>query len=210
MYVWEREGACVCSVQVSCQCCLSGAVFSLRQVMSSVTSTSAGHPMREMQRGLETAAGVKQQRVRGSPCVLEGEMGRLNHVTCTPFHLTAAPLGHSLFTLPSSLLRVLQKNSMGKQKWSWSDESGYSGGYWRWRRDRDRMRLLKGRVGKGLKTSRRGWRDGEVLKKKAEEWGIEGVCLPRSEQAVLSSSSSLCPQWLCLWPGPAVAIIRHK
>lgn len=41
--------------------------------------------------------------------------------------------------------------------------------HWRWRRDRDRMRLLKGRVEKGLKTSRRGWRDGEVLKKKAEE-----------------------------------------
>lgn len=73
VYVCEREGAWVCSVQVSCQCCLSGAVFSLRQVMSSVTSTSAGHPMREMQRGLETAAGVKQQRVRGSPRVLERE-----------------------------------------------------------------------------------------------------------------------------------------
>lgn len=155
--------------------------------------------------GSETAKSERQP-----PCAWEREMGRLNHATCTPLHLTAAPLGHSLFTLPSSLLRVLQKNSMGKQKWSWSDESGYSGGYWRWRRDRDRMRLLKGRVGKGLKTSRRGWRDGEVLKKKAEEWGIEGVCLPRSEQAVLSSSSSLCPRWLCLWPGPAVAIIRHK
>lgn len=40
----------VCSVQVSCSCCLCGTLFSLRQVMSSVTSTSAGHPTRERAR----------------------------------------------------------------------------------------------------------------------------------------------------------------
>ena len=60
---------CVFSVQVGCCCCLSGAVFSLRQVMSSVTSTSAGHPMRESERGLESMEGVKPERARASLCV---------------------------------------------------------------------------------------------------------------------------------------------
>ena len=41
--------------------------------------------------------------------MLEGERGCLNHITCLPFHLTAAPLGNSLFTLASSLLHVLQR-----------------------------------------------------------------------------------------------------
>lgn len=66
---------------------------------------------------------------------------------------------------------------------------------------------------KGLKTSRRGCREKEALRKKGKErrsGEAGGECLPKSEQAVLSCSSSLCPRWLCLWPGPAVAIIRHK
>ena len=72
--------------------------------MSSVTSTSAGHPMRERERGLETTEGAEREVV----CVcLREKGGCLNHVTCLPFHLTAAPLGYSLFTVPSSLLRVL-------------------------------------------------------------------------------------------------------
>lgn len=59
------------------------------------------------------------------------------------------------------------------------------------------MRLLEGEVEKGLKTSRRGWRERGSTKEGGEgveERGIEGERLPRSEQAVLSSSSSLCPR----------------
>lgn len=52
--------------------------------------------------------------------------------------------------------------------------------FWRWSRDRDRMRLLKGKGRKGLKTSRR-LGEREVLRKKAEEgveeWGIKGMCV---------------------------------
>lgn len=57
--------------------------------------------------------------------------------------------------------------------------------------------VVRGEVAKGLKTSRRGCREREVLKKKAKErrsGGTGGECLPRSEQAVLSCSSSLCPR----------------
>lgn len=74
-------------------------------------------------------------------------------------------------------------------------------GCWKQHRKRVKNKQEKEREGEGsVKEESKG----------VEEWGIEGVCLPRSEQAVLSSSSSLCPRWLCLWPGPAVAIIRHK
>lgn len=87
-------------VQVSCSCSLSGAVFSLRQVMSSVTSTSAGHLTRERNRDGERIRNNKDV-VHTHWRVHEGERGRLNHVTHLLLHSTVAPLGFTLFTLLS-------------------------------------------------------------------------------------------------------------
>lgn len=69
--------------------------------MSSVTSTSAGHPTRERQR-IRNNRGSVGGKSKGCLCVCEGdegERGCLNRVTCLPFYLTATPLGYSLFTL---------------------------------------------------------------------------------------------------------------
>lgn len=41
--------------------------------------------------------------------------------------------------------------------------------FWRWRRDRDRMRLLKGKREQWVKNKQENWREREVLKKKAKE-----------------------------------------
>lgn len=58
--------------------------------------------------------------------MLEGERGCLNHVTCLPFHLTAAPLGNSLFTLLSGSLccRETGEGMMGKQERGVEDAVG--------------------------------------------------------------------------------------
>lgn len=158
---------------------------------------------KERERGLETT-----EQKKGTLCVHEGERGCLNYVTCLLFHSTAAPLGYSLFTLLHHPWRSVcsRKRMMG-----W-DESGYSK-KGKWKLEGQRQNEVGERnARKGLKTSRSLEEERSVKGegKGVEEWGIEGVCLPRSEQAVLSSSSSLCPRWLCLWLGPAVAIIRHK
>lgn len=76
-------------------------------------------------------------------------------------------------------------NDLVKYRWWWKD------------RDRDRMRLLRGEEGKGVKNEQERLQgDGSAKEegKGAEEWGNGGECLPRSEQAVLSCSSSLCPR----------------
>lgn len=69
-----------------------------------------------------------------------------------PFHLTVAPLGYSLFTLPFSLLCVLQKRVKkddGKAEEEFRLIRMEQRVLRRWRRDRDRMRLLKGDEEKG-------------------------------------------------------------